>query len=302
MNLAHKHDSPQGEVIRFPKHEHVTMSKIEKGYTRLPNMLIDDLVMAQISDKAFKCLMLIIRQTVGFDRESNNISITQFQTSCGIKKRDTVISVIKELEDSKIIRVDRKKGCWNIFFFTPNQYQQTGLVPPKGTSPAKGDGTSTTEQDGTSPAKWDTTKESNKEKRKEEESTREVAPSQPQNRPLNFVQYHSNDRVHVSLLELTRKYPAQLDFQNQAKTSFPNHTADQIFAELKKLAQWSLDKSQQTPQGWMNTWLKWMQKVPTATEVQKSESKKPQASSNSQPAKKPRHRYGQGVVGGNSYE
>lgn len=136
----------------------------------------------------------------------------------------------------------------------------------------------------------------------EEESTRQVAPSQPQNRPLNFVQYHSNDRVHVSLLELTRKYPAQLDFQNQAKTSFPDHTADQIFAELKKLAQWSLDKSQQTPQGWMNTWLKWMQKVPTATEVQKSESKKPQASSNSQPAKKPRHRYGQGVVGGNSYE
>lgn len=136
----------------------------------------------------------------------------------------------------------------------------------------------------------------------EEESTREVAPSQPQNRPLNFVQYHSNDRVHVSLLELTRKYPAQLDFQNQAKTSFPDHNADQIFAELKKLAQWSLDKSQQTPQGWMNTWLKWMQKVPTATEVQKSESKKPQASSNSQPAKKPRHRYGQGVVGGNSYE
>lgn len=136
----------------------------------------------------------------------------------------------------------------------------------------------------------------------EEEVARKVAPSQPQNRPLNFVQYHSNDRVHVSLLELTRKYPAQLDFQNQAKTSFPDHTADQIFAELKKLAQWSLDKSQQTPQGWMNTWLKWMQKVPTATEIQKSVSKKPQASSNSQPAKKPRHRYGQGVVGGNSYE
>lgn len=136
----------------------------------------------------------------------------------------------------------------------------------------------------------------------EEESSREVAPTQPQNRPLNFVQYHSNDRVHVSLLELTRKYPAQLDFQNQAKTSFPDHTAEQIFAELKKLAQWSLDKSQQTPQGWMNTWLKWMQKVPTAAEVQKSVSKKTQPAGNSQPAKKPRHRYGQGVVGGNSYE
>jgi hypothetical protein len=48
-------------------------------------MLIDDLVMAQLSDKAFKCLMFIIRQTVDFDRDSDNISITQFQNICGIK-------------------------------------------------------------------------------------------------------------------------------------------------------------------------------------------------------------------------
>ena len=139
----------------------------------------------------------------------------------------------------------------------------------------------------------------------EEENTREVSPTPPQNRPLNFIQYHSDDRMQVSLLELTKKYPAQFDFQNQAKTSFPDHTAEQVFAELKKLAQWSIDKSKQTPQGWMNTWLKWMQKVPTAAEVQKAESRN-QSKSTSSPTvekpKKPRHRYGQGVVGGNIHE
>ncbi|WP_336148596.1 hypothetical protein [Acinetobacter ursingii] len=139
----------------------------------------------------------------------------------------------------------------------------------------------------------------------EEENTREVSPTPPQNRPLNFVQYHSDDRVHFSLLDLTKKYPAQADFQNQAKTSFPDHTADQIFAELKKLAQWSLDKSKQTPQGWMNTWLKWMQKVPTAAEIQKIESRN-QPKTNSIPTagkpKKPRHRYGSGVIGSVNHE
>ncbi|MGR2670533.1 hypothetical protein ACUXVT_04565 [Acinetobacter soli] len=137
----------------------------------------------------------------------------------------------------------------------------------------------------------------------EEENTREVSPTPPQNRPLNFIQYHSDDRMHVSLLELTKKYPAQFDFQNQAKTSFPNHTAEQVFAELKKLAQWSIDKSKQTPQGWMNTWLKWMQKVPTAAEVQKDLSRSKTASSPMvEKPKKPRHRYGQGIVGGTIHE
>ena len=65
--------------------------------------------MAQLNDKAFKCLMFIVRQTIGFDRDAHAISITQFQKYCGIKKRDTVIACIKELEDCNLIQVDRKQ-------------------------------------------------------------------------------------------------------------------------------------------------------------------------------------------------
>lgn len=42
MNLAYKHDSPQGEVIEFPKQERQDMSKKDEGYTKTPNSLIDD--------------------------------------------------------------------------------------------------------------------------------------------------------------------------------------------------------------------------------------------------------------------
>ncbi|MFW1978933.1 replication protein [Acinetobacter baumannii] len=178
MNLAYKHDSPQGEVIEFPKQERQDMSKKDEGYTKTPNSLIDDQIMAQLNDKAFKCLMFIVRQTIGFDRDAHAISITQFQKYCGIKKRDTVIACIKELEDCNLIQVDRKTGRLNQFKVTIDQYRQTGLVPSKGsttkrdgTSTVKGDGTSTTKRDYTSPIERDTIKETFKETSKENTCT-----------------------------------------------------------------------------------------------------------------------------------
>lgn len=168
-NLAHKQE--EDNVITLhpstaKKKERQAMSKKEEGYTRMPNSLIDDQIMAQLNDKAFKCLMLIVRQTSGFDRAFHTIAITQFQKYCGIKKRDTVMSCIKELEDKKIILVNRKTGCLNEYSINPNQSHET-VLPLKGTSTVKGDGTSTAKRDGTSPVKRGTNKETLKETLKE---------------------------------------------------------------------------------------------------------------------------------------
>ena len=76
-----------------------------------------------------------------------------------------------------------------------------------------------------------------------------------QNRPLNFVEYHPKDRTAISFKDLCKKYSAQIDFQDQAKINFPNHAPERIFENLKKMAQWSLDKSNHTPQKWMTIWL-----------------------------------------------
>ncbi|WP_291338736.1 replication protein [Acinetobacter sp. UBA801] len=136
------------------------------NYTKTPNSIIDDLVMAQVSDKAFKCLVFIMRQTVGFNRESHTIAITQFQKYCGIKKRDTVMTAIRELEQCKLITVERKTGCLNEYYLTLNQYHQAVLVPLDG-STTKRDGTSTAKGDGTSTVKRDPIKETLKENFKE---------------------------------------------------------------------------------------------------------------------------------------
>ena len=155
-NLAHEPPLPQGQVVHFPKNERKAMSNKEERYTKMPNTLIDSQIMAQLNDKAFKCLMFVMRQTIGFDRASHPIAITQFQKYCGIKKRDTVMSCIRELEELGLIKVERTTGCLNEYLFTPDQYREKGLVPNKG-STLKGDGTSTTKQDGTSTTKQDGT-------------------------------------------------------------------------------------------------------------------------------------------------
>lgn len=166
MNLAHKHDSPQGDVIPFPKQERQDMSKKEEGYTRLPNSLIDEQIMAQLSDKAFKCLMLIIRQTSGFNRNSDKIATTQFQEACGIKKTDKVYASIKELEQKSLIKVERKTGGLNTYYLLENQ-SQNKVLPENGTTPKNGEGTTTKNGEGTTPKNGDTTKENIKENFKE---------------------------------------------------------------------------------------------------------------------------------------
>ena len=155
-NLAHEPPIPQGQVVHFPKNERKAMSNKEERYTKMPNMLIDSEIMAQLNDKAFKCLMFVMRQTVGFDRVSHPIAITQFQKYCGIKKRDTVMSCIRDLEQLGLIKVERTTGCLNEYVFTPDQYREKGLVPNDG-STFKGDGTSTNKRDGTSTVKGDGT-------------------------------------------------------------------------------------------------------------------------------------------------
>jgi len=172
-NLAYEPPLPQGQVVHFPKNERKAMSNKEERYTKMPNALIDGQIMAQLNDKAFKCLMFVMRQTLGFDRVSHPIAITQFQKYCGIKKRDTVMSCIRDLEELGLIKVERTTGCLSEYQFTPDQYREKGLVPNEG-STLKGDGTSTVERDPIKETLKETFKENFKEKNAQENSVDQV--------------------------------------------------------------------------------------------------------------------------------
>ncbi|MFW1946182.1 replication protein [Acinetobacter guillouiae] len=289
-NLAYQQEI-DNEITLHPstakKIEQQAMSKKEEGYTRTPNALIDDHIMAQLKDKAFKCLMFIVRQTIGFDRASHTIAITQFQKYCGIKKRDTVMSSIGELEDAKLISVVRKTGCLNEYFLTLNQYQQTGLVPFIG-STTKRDGTSTFNGDGTSTVERDTIKETLKENIKESSSGSKKPFFEAQKNVMaSYVTYFMDDTKYYSLFDLEQKYSVDQDFINQATASYPSLelSIDNISAMFDEMRQWSLTQAagKKQPQQWMNTWLNWVKNnshkfLPQA---RKSKSYQPTSSKNS---------------------
>lgn len=70
------------------------MSKFIPNSFQVPNALVDEL-MDKMSGNAFKCLVFIIRKTRGWHKESDRISLTQFQ-SRGMAK-NTAIRALDEL-------------------------------------------------------------------------------------------------------------------------------------------------------------------------------------------------------------
>lgn len=69
---------------------------------QVPNFLIDEL-MPKMSPNALKCYLLIVRKTIGWGKEYDAISASQFCKFTGIKKDNTVFKAIKELEEMELI-------------------------------------------------------------------------------------------------------------------------------------------------------------------------------------------------------
>ena len=232
------------------------------NYTKMPNTVIDDCVMAGISDKAFKCLMFIMRQTVGFNRTSHTIATTQFQKYCGIKKDETVAKVVRELEQCKLITVERKTGCLNSYTLTINQYHETVLPPSKGATPIEQGYTTPIEQGYTTPTKGGSIKDKLKENIKESSSEGKPQFKVQENVIAGYVTYFMNDAKYYSLFELESLYSVDVDFVNQALASYPSLTLkiDNFSEMFNEMRQWSLtaNAGKKQPQQWMNTWLTWV--------------------------------------------
>mgnify|MGYP003450274160 FL=1 len=124
------------------------MSKYIANAFQIPNAVVDDL-MSRLSPNAFKCYVLIVRKTTGWGKSSDKISISQFQAIAGIKKRDTVISALAELEKLNLILPVKKAGLVNEFRLNKLPEITPKPVPKMvtTTSPENGDGS----KNGTSP-------------------------------------------------------------------------------------------------------------------------------------------------------
>jgi len=76
---------------------------------QVPNFLIDEL-MPKMSPNALKCYLLIVRKTIGWGKEFDAISASQFCKYTGIKKDNTVFRALRELEQMELIERVSKIG------------------------------------------------------------------------------------------------------------------------------------------------------------------------------------------------
>lgn len=88
------------------------------NYTQTPNVFFDE-IMADLGYAETKCLLYIFRRTFGFHKQSDRISLTQFEK--GIKnldkgtglKRPNIVKALKKLTEKGIIKVN--KGYTNSY-------------------------------------------------------------------------------------------------------------------------------------------------------------------------------------------
>ena len=160
------------------------------GYFPMPNAIVDDGIMANLSDKAFKAYVLVRRKTAGWQKPSDRISTSQFMDFAGIKKDETVYKVIKELVAAGLVSVSKDQGKISTYTLLDTPSHQTELPPSNGTTPnesdhLKGDHPHSMEQPlpskggTTTPIKRDSTKDNIKNTKQETNSLGDKPQKQP---------------------------------------------------------------------------------------------------------------------------
>lgn len=301
------------EVIPFrapdPQIEEVIVDTEDKndGYTPLPNFICDEGYLVVLDGDAIKCLVFLNRHINGFHLQNKSISETLLKEKLGIKDGRTIQKHMSKLVQFQLVKILKENGKSNTYFLTfenrlpannvgalgkktekLNTKPSTKYVGAFNKPPTKYVGEPPTNNVGTTTYKiCGSVKEIYLKENIKKDEEEAQAKFQAQNRQLNFVQYHTDDRTQISFPELCKKYSAQIDFQDQARVSFPDHSPNRIFENLKKMAQWSLDKSNHTPQKWMTIWLDtFMKNLPSDSELAAAEARKQKSQSQTPKAEK----------------
>jgi hypothetical protein len=85
------------------------MSKYVPNSFQVPNAIVDELLIS-MSPTAVKCYLLIVRKTLGWGKDEDKISLSQFEKFTGAKK-SAVGNAVKWLEDMDLIRREFRDGA-----------------------------------------------------------------------------------------------------------------------------------------------------------------------------------------------
>lgn len=114
-NLAHKHDSPQAEVVKFPRRERQAMSSKAEGYTPFPNYLVDDRYIAELPPEAVKLLVVLNRHIVGHQSTEKVFTTTLAMELAGFKDDRTASKHLKTLVEWNLLSVKKSRGKASLY-------------------------------------------------------------------------------------------------------------------------------------------------------------------------------------------
>lgn len=87
------------DVIHMPEQRAV---QVEDGFTRIAHGILEALALADLGKRHYKVLMVLLRQTYGYNKKADEISLTQFRDKTGVLPPN-VSTAIDELVEMRVI-------------------------------------------------------------------------------------------------------------------------------------------------------------------------------------------------------
>jgi len=88
-------------------------------FTMIPNFVFDE-NLGSLSEGELKIVLIIYRQTVGFNKKADKISYSQFEAKSGLS-RSTISQAIKKLTRKGLIEVDRSRTTNEYTYCLPEE-------------------------------------------------------------------------------------------------------------------------------------------------------------------------------------
>ncbi len=84
------------------------------GFRRIDNDLFHSIIAANLSGSEYKILLTIIDRTLGFQRESQKISLSDFQAMTGLS-RQGVCNALRQATSKGIIATQKSRGKTTVY-------------------------------------------------------------------------------------------------------------------------------------------------------------------------------------------
>lgn len=105
----------------------MTNVQIENGYTKVANELLNALIRLPINGTQFRIVMLILRETYGFQRKECSMSESYIATKLGIQ-RQNVHRELKFLIDHNVLSVNQEATFTRPRIIAMNKHYDTWLI------------------------------------------------------------------------------------------------------------------------------------------------------------------------------